>query len=231
MQTVDIVIISDSKNKELIEITNKMLDSLYSSESNISFNVFIVESQPNILYNHSKLNIKMIYPNSVFGYHKYLNIGRKLGNSEYVVLCNNDLIFETNWISNAINIMKSNNILSASPYDTIHKNIFKINKNTGEYYGYQTRKYVTGWCIIQNRKIYDIIGDLDEQFIFWCCDDDYAMTLKTNNIKHSLITNSIVYHKESKTLNTIDTENKMKLTMYQYKVFENKWNISTKDIH
>ena len=56
------------------------------------------------------------------------------------------------------------------------------------------------------------------------------MTLKTNNIKHSLITDSIVYHTESKTLNTIDTENKIKLTMHQYKVFKDKWKIDTCDI-
>jgi len=224
---IDIVMIAYSNTEELIKITNNALKSLYESEDNIKFHVYLVESQHDVKYEYKDLDIKMIYPIESFGYHKYLNIGRKAGNSEYVVLCNNDLIFEKNWASNILRGFNTDlGLMSAGPYNSgTHFQLYRIPRHTGMHYGYRTGLHIPGWCIFQKRAIYDIIGDLDERFVFWCCDDDYGMTLKTKGIKHALITDSIVNHVESRTLNTKPSAEKEYLTNQQYKVFKQKWNL------
>lgn len=226
MRCVDIVIVSDSKTKQLKEMTEYTLDTLYKSENenDVIFYTYIVETS-NVDFSKLHKNIKMVKPNTPFGYHKYLNIGRINGNSEFVCLCNNDLEFHKNWASNIIKCMDDDStLLSASPisnYPQIDK--LNITINSGNYYGHKLWYNVSGWCIFQKREIYNIIGDLDENFIFWFCDNDYAEDLKHKNINHALITSSYVNHLVSKTLNTHDSKLKDELTFKQEQIFNKKW--------
>lgn len=202
MKNVDIVMLSWAKDDVLKGVTIKCIRSLLNSEKNIHFNVYLLESNPSATYDFPE-NVKVIYMNDTFGYHKYMNIGRKMGNSDYVVLCNNDLRFGKSWASYIINLMeKDEELLSACPFEPIVNGM----KKYSDYYGYETRKHVNGWCIFQKRKIYDIIGDLDETFEFWCCDDDYGMQLQTNGVKHMLVRSSIVHHDDNggKSLNKLE---------------------------
>lgn len=196
MEEIDIVIVSDARNEFLFDSTNKTIASLIESEPNIKFNIFIVESNKNISYDKKEQNIliKTIYPTTSFGYHKYLNLGIKEGGSKYVVLCNNDLLFENNWASEIIEVMQSDeSILSASPFCNETQGDNK--KYAREYFlGYRVRGEVNGWCIFQQRKIYDQIKELNEDVIFWYSDDIYAFELELRNIKHALVTSSIVHH-------------------------------------
>lgn len=224
MINVDIVIVSDSKNQSLIDMMNHTLKTLYSSEKDINFFTYIVESSDSN-FSHIHKNIKMIKPKAPFGYHKYLNIGRKSGNSEYVCLCNNDLDFKQGWASEIIKKMNNDpKLLSASPYSkNPHLNLYNIKENSGVYDGYQVTKELTGWCIFQRRSLYKIIGDLDERFVFWYCDNDYAEELKIRKIKHLLITSSVVNHLTSKTLNTKTNDEIKRLTTDQANIFIKKW--------
>lgn len=220
MKNVDVVILSWAKDDVLKSVTIKCINSLLASEKNINFNVFLLESNINVKYDFSD-NVKVIYINDKFGYHKYMNIGRKMGNSEYVALCNNDLRFNKHWATYIINAMeKDEELMSACPFEPVVNGTKKYQT----YYGYETRKHVNGWCIFQKRKIYDIIGDLDERFEFWCCDDDYGMQLYKNNIKHLLVRNSVVNHDDNggKSLSKLDTIRKMQYTSGGIKKFIKK---------
>lgn len=222
---VDVIIISDAKNDALKHLTAQTLNTLFASEENVTFYAYIIESS-NADFSHVHKNVKTIHPTKEFGYHRYLNIGRKLGSSEYVCLCNNDLKFHKNWASNMINEMERNKLLSASPMSVDHNTAkFNLKQNSGVLFGYEIAKHVAGWCIFQKRSIYSIIGDLDERFIFWYCDNDYSMTLKKNNIKHGLVTSSRVDHIVSKTLNTKTKREFDLLTIKQENTFKSKWNI------
>jgi GT2 family glycosyltransferase len=208
MIEIDVVILSWAKNQSLKKTTEKCIETLLDSEDpdKIWFNIFLIESNDKIKYNfHEDDEVKVIYIKDKFGYHKYMNYGRRLGNAEYVVLCNNDLEFEYNWASNILDKIKEDDkILSACPFEPVVNNIKK--HKTDELVGYETRKHLNGWCIFQKRKIYDIIGDLDETFEFWCCDDDYGMTLEKHGIKHMLVKDSVVHHRENggKSLKELD---------------------------
>lgn len=236
MKHVDIIIISWARNKELLQVTRKGLDSLFSSEPNkdITFHAYVVESNPEVYYEEYDKNgwnhtCTTVHPKEEFGYHKFLNIGRRLGNSPYVVLCNSDLSYEKNWASFIIDAMEIYpHILSASPWCPQTQG---SNKDHLEnlYEGYEIRNQIAGWCIFQQRKIYEILGDLDERFKFWYCDNDYAMELMTKKIPHVLVSSSVVNHHENslgETGKTLLESEKYEITLAQEGIFRQKWSIN-----
>lgn len=229
MIQIDIIIISFAKDAELKSLTENCVRSLIESEDKILFNIFIIESNKSENFkNLSYLKtIRVIHPSVQFGYNRYLNIGLEASSSEYVCLCNNDLIFSKGWATNILTAMKKDpELLSASPYSTNpHKTRFGLNILNKVEYGYDIRRYLAGWCIFQRRKIYSHIGPFDESFIFWYADNDYSETIKNKGIKHALVLNSVVEHVESKTLNKNDQSTRKKLTHEQRKLFEKKWKL------
>lgn len=224
---IDVVIISFAKSPEFKKLTMDTVDTLFSSDRQIQFKVYIVESNKDEEYLEYKTrdNIEIIYPSVKFGYHRYLNIGIAAGTNPYVCLCNNDLLFRTNWATHILKAMRKDpKLLSTSPFSNKpHRTIFKLSADNLVDYGYIVRRHVAGWCIFQKREIYQKIGKLDERFEFWYADNDYAESIKRKGIKHALVRNSVVDHIESATLNSINKADQLKLTRQQLKIFENKW--------
>jgi GT2 family glycosyltransferase len=222
MRAVDIVIVSNAKDSLLRQLTTSCISSLLRSESTIQFRVIVVESNTGVNYDGE--GVKTLHPAKDFGYNAYLNLGRKTGNAPYVCLCNNDLIFEKNWASEIIHLMEEHpDILSASPYCRRSHGGRGIQPDSGLLEGYEVAHRIAGWCIFQQRKIYDIIGDLDEAFIFWYADNDYSETIKRHNIRHALVTTSYVNHLTSKTLQKTELTRRRFLTHQQKMFFEKKW--------
>jgi hypothetical protein len=231
MKHVDVVIISWAKDNALLEVTHNGLDSLFISEKDVIFHAYIVETNQAINYDHFNQKYPnhtttTIHPNQPFGYHKYLNLGRRAGTSPYVVLCNSDLTYEKGWASAIIMAMEAHpQFLSASPWcpQLQGDNSSHISQL---YAGYRVRGELAGWCIFQQRKIYDIIGELDEKFTFWYCDDDYSMELQKMNILHFLVPASVVNHHHNmigKTGSSLSASEQSKITVEQQKIFTDKW--------
>ncbi|MHA1948296.1 MAG: glycosyltransferase family 2 protein [Candidatus Thorarchaeota archaeon] len=214
---VDVVIVSDGKTKELKSTTNNCIQSLHRSESNIEFEVIIIESNEKATYK----NCKIIRPSTKFNYNAYLNIGIREGNNEFVSFCNNDIIFHPGWFSSHLKIFRSNpNIHSLSPKcpkkgDDVYKCHKEFKK--GIYPGYKTRFHVAGWCITARRSIFDIIGKLNESAIFHYSDDNYSMQLKKKNLVHALDADARVTHLFGKSLATIPKEMQIEYTTNQAK--------------
>lgn len=226
---IDIVILSYSANGELKKQTEDCLNSLFESENDSKeiFNVIVLESQNSVSWDHYP-NTKTYDPPKPYGYHKFMNYGRKIGSNEYVCLCNNDLIFKKNWASEILKVAEKNhNIFSFSPLCPKTGPLYGITENTGNHIGYEIRKQISGWCIFQRRSIYDKIGDLDESFIHWFSDNDYAMTLWKNKILHCLVTSSIVEHHDQnigKTGPSVFNDEEMhKSTIGSQGIFNRKW--------
>lgn len=226
---IDIVVLSYSANDELKSQTANCLDSLFKSEENSEkiFNVIVLESQEGVSWDHYP-NTKTFDPPKPYGYHKFMNYGRKLGSNEFVCLCNNDLIFKNNWASEILKISKDNpEILSFSPLCPKTQPLYGIKENSGNYMGFDVRKHISGWCIFQKREIYEKIGDLDERFTHWFSDNDYALTLYTKGLSHCLVTSSIVEHHDKnvgKTGPVVLSEGEMyNATSGSQKIFVDKW--------
>jgi GT2 family glycosyltransferase len=222
---IDVIILSYAKSEALKQITEQAVASLVNSESTsrILFNIIVIESNYSLFpFNYE--GTKTVYPNEKFGYHKYMNIGIKLTQNPYICICNNDLLFHPNWATEILNAFDRNpDISSASPICSIHHPLNGIDINSGLYIGYEVRKELTGWCLFFKRSILEKTGLLDEKFTFWYADNDYAATIEKHNIKHALVTTSIVDHLESKTLKTFELDEQMKMTTKERFYFEYKW--------
>jgi GT2 family glycosyltransferase len=228
---VDIIIVSYAKDDYCKDLTRNCIKSIFNSEDNSIdiFNIIVVESQEGVRWENEFENVFTYDAPLPYGYHKFLNFGRKKGSSEWVALCNNDLEFTRGWFSNILKANTDNpDIISFSPYCPMTQMTYGIHPHTGLNIGYEIRKQISGWCIVHKREIYDIIGDLDERFYHWFCDNDYSMTLWEKGIKHALVTDSIVIHHEKNigktTERVVETNDEMyRLTTGSQSIFEDKW--------
>lgn len=226
MKTVDVVIISWAKTEELLQVTKNGLSSLFENDEGIIYHVYVVESNKNVKYEDMSEfqmkwmhTIETIYTDEPFGYNKYLNIGRRLGNSPYVALCNSDLTYEENWATRIIEQMEAHNAMSASPWcpQTQGSNKDHIHNI---YVGTRVRGELAGWCIVQKREIYNIIENLNEGVSFWYSDNIYADELEMRNIRHILVPVSIVNHHEfnlGKTGSSLSHDEQQKITFLESK--------------
>ena len=223
--TIDIIILSFAHSPELMSTTNNCISSLLSSEdpSNIHFNVILIESEHS-LKPYQYPNTTTIYSDLPFGYHRYMNIGVKMTHSPFVCLCNNDLIFHSGWASAILNaFVKYPTLCSASPACSMHHPKIGISLNGAILPGYRIRYEVAGWCLFLRRDIFRVMGRLDENYKFWCADNDYANTLWVLNLDHALVTNSVVDHLESKTLHSQSVDRQEELTEKEVYYFDKKW--------
>jgi GT2 family glycosyltransferase len=218
-KSLSVIILTLTNSEELYKMTLNCINSLKESETNVNFEIILIESNKNYLVSNFKYPdfVKVIIPDVKFNFHQYLNIGIKASSGDYIALCNNDLIFHKKWFSEILKITElDSSILSFSPVSTVnvdYENIYQI--------GYKVRTHIMGWCIVANKKLFNKIGYLDETFDFYYADNDYAMTLKSKNIKHAVVFNSKVEHLEKRSSKK-ETESqsfldKYKIPQYLYK--------------
>ena len=213
IKNIDIVFLSYSKNDYLKSLTIQSIETLLKSEdpSKIHFNIVVIESNKTLAPYQFENSIT-IYPNEEFGFHRYLNIGIKATSNPYICLCNNDLIFHEGWASEILNAMDNEEtILSVSPFCPITHTRSGFKKDIGLVEGYET--LFSGWCFFVKRSIFDIIGLLDENFIFWYADHDYLRTIQKYNIKNYLLTSSFVTHISSATTVEMEETIRKKITL------------------
>jgi len=225
MMTIDILILSYAHTEELRNTTLNCLKSLMASEDplDIQFNVIVVESEASMVpYQYE--NTRTIYPDEPFGYHRYMNIGIEMTSSPFICMCNNDLIFHKNWATEILKpFLMYKDVHSASPFCSFHHPTEGFKMNDGLKRGYLIRKQFAGWCVLIKRDILKYTGQLDENYVFWCADNDFANTLWALKLNHVLVTSSIVDHLENQTLNRQTLERQDELTEQQTFYFYKKW--------
>lgn len=220
---IDIIILSYAKDEHLKGLTIQTIETLLASEdpAEIQFNVVVMESNKAMAPYQFK-NSTTIYPTEKFGFHKYLNMGIKQTSNPYVCLCNNDLIFHKGWASEILKAMDADpKILSAVPYcPNFHKKegFAEVGPPLEGYFG-----LLIGWCIFVKREIFDTIGMLDENLVFWYCDYDYSNTLEKFKVKNCLVPSSVVTHLGSESITKVDSKEHRKLTQVPRLYFSYKW--------
>lgn len=222
--TIDVIILSYVKNEDIFNMNLECISSLISSTEKHEFNIILIETEPTKTYNYPFKNVKVIQPNIDFNYNKFLNIGLKECKNEWVLISNNDTIYHKDFLEEMlIANSEDNELLSMSPMDDSWNCHKTFDKNKNIHYGYRTSYEIAGWSILAKKTVFDVIGNLDEQFDFWYQDNDYAESLSQNNIKHGLITNSKVTHLVSKSHDLVDKEKIDKMTRGASYKFFNKW--------
>jgi GT2 family glycosyltransferase len=223
MKKIALLIISNSKTKELRCLLNNTIISSISSckKSCIQLRIFCSEKNDKILRILSEENyevpVKFSHQLEPFNYNGELNRlalkAAKEFTPDYFIFANSDLYFHNDCIPEMIRLMEQNGVHSASPYDPwVHGLEHLINPNSKLLEGYLIRYHVAGWCIFTSSKAYQTIEKLNEDVAFWYSDNIYADQLKKAMIPHVLITSAICEHIGSKTLNSSENQDKEKLT-------------------
>lgn len=154
---------------------------------------------------------QLISQKFIGNYNKALNSGASIAKGDYIVFCNNDVYFTDYWFEKLLpHFDKYDSLSPHCPFSRWWKE-----QPTGVIEGYEIGRVLCGWCIVMPRSTYEKIGGFDEGVEFWYSDNIYADQLKYHGLKHALVTDSIVYHEGSKTLNTLNPDEKKRLTIYQ----------------
>jgi len=209
MNNISCVIVSCQKTAYHRQITEQAIKSS-------GVECIVVETNPEAKPYKDCLTLFWVHE---FNYNKCLNFGLMHTNTEYVALCNNDLIFTPGW-DKITEVMNYFDLLSASPYSIYNPHPQPYRPSNEIHYGYQIGHEMLGWCIVINREILQTIKKLDETHKFWCSDNIYADQLQANGIKHALVCNSIVNHigGGSKTINALRNNSAQKY--YDYTINE-----------
>jgi GT2 family glycosyltransferase len=95
-----------------------------------------------------------------------------------------------------------------------------IGSNEDYYESYKVNEFLTGWCYVMKKRVFELIYPWDEQFDLYYQDNDYAEKIKMLGIKHALVRDSIVSHLGSK---TVGVPSNRKFDEDELK-FRKKWN-------
>lgn len=202
---ISCVIVACSKSNYHRQITNNAIASS-------KVDCIIVETFSNRPYEKAKLTL---FWGKEFNYNACLNYGILHTDTEYIALCNNDLLFSPGW-DRITETMKREGVMSASPFSQYspHRHGYKADGSV--HYGYWIGHELLGWCIVVHRDIFSVIGKLDESLPFWCSDNLYGDQLQASGLKHILDCGSIVNHigGGSKTLKELNRSDKSKYWKY-----------------
>ena len=169
-------------------------------------------------------NLKVVINNNNNGFGNGANIGALKSKTKYLLFLGPDTVLENKAITNITKIAKSfnNDFGAILPIDVNKKvkTILEVKKSRG------------ATLIFIKKDTFLKVGLFDENLEFWYCDDDYINTLRKFDIKHALVTKSIVKHLGSHTLKlTQNTKEYISLTSKQYLYFDYKWHHNSKFIY
>lgn len=200
----DLIIVSKSISKELVNITTNCINS---ARQDCDLNVIVVET------GGMKVNYEanVMYYQGPFNYNRALNYGLLYAKGDVHILANNDLIFHKGW-SKIGDQMKEYGFDSASALSNDQRQR-SFKHEDCIYEGYNIGTHLTGWCIFVTKEAIQKIGKLDESMEFWYSDNVYADQLKAHGLHHGLFCNIQVDHLGSKTLKTLPYRDQRKYSV------------------
>lgn len=212
MKEIDVIILSYMKSAREYKLTLDCINSLRCNT--IESNIILIETNPKIKnYKNSFNEDVLIIPEIEFNYNKFINIGLQKTKTNYILISNNDVIYDKNCLS----ILKQK---LDEKYDSVSPTTKYIDNDIE---GYEVGKIVTGWSIMFKKQILDKIGYFDERFTFWYQDNDYSNWLKKCRLKHALIKNAYINHLSGQSHHLLNGEELYNKTHGLTKIFENKW--------
>jgi len=222
---ISAIILSNTKDSSYFEMTNRCIDTLLQSSAEHTFQVLLYESNQQAAeqgYTYKQTEVTTVVPQEPFNFNRFYNLGLAQCKGDHVWLLNNDLVFTPGSTDEMLKAFAADpELLSASPWEP---ETHKDHKDSSRIlYGYTIARYVCGWAVFVNKRIFDIIGPYDERFIFWYQDNDYAENLKLHGLKHGLVRDSVVQHLESVSHKTIPRGKAHDFKQGMKQIFLDKW--------
>jgi len=202
---MSVIILSFTKNPSYYAMLKECIESIGNYE------IVVVETNNKLKGKDMMLPAKFIFPEEEFNYNKFLNYGfQNLVSKEKVIISNNDVIYEQGCIDALFE--------SLDTYDSVSPVEEYSDKNIS---GYTVGNHIKGWCIGLNYKVYEQMGEWDENFKFWYQDNDYCNFLQKHSLNHALIGSAVARHLCSKSHSLVD--DLKEFTHNQINVLEQKW--------
>lgn len=197
MANLHTIILANTANQYIRNMTQRCIDTLWEYGEADKNEIVVVETQPQGTIGTEYKGAISIYPNEPFNYNKFQNIGyqflkeRSKFDAEYILLANNDLVFHPAWFSSLTRAINSGyDSVSPKSIGWMFHNKFDNTIHEGWGIGHE----FAGWCLLFKASSLEKLMPLDEQFEFWCADNDMVANMQKLGMKHALVGDAFVTH-------------------------------------
>lgn len=166
------------------------------------------ETAPLIRQNFSR--VKLLPQKKNLGFAKAVNQGIKKSQADYILITNNDVVFDSHYLKNLVNFLQQNpdvGIVGGKVYYKHPKNkvafpgarfnfytgLLRPNKNPNKT---AETDWVPGCNMLIKRKVLEEIGGFDEKFFFYFEDLDLCLRAKKAGYKVIYYPKAIMFHGE-----------------------------------
>ena len=199
MRQVDVVMLAYTLDRAVYEMNLQAIQSLRAAEPDIQFNVFLIESNkawPELGWQYDTATIVQI-PDAPFNFNAFNNIGLGLGQADWVLFSNNDVVFQSGFCSAMLAAHAAQpNLDCLCPVDPASQytpaGTFPAQALSVE--GYLVRVTFTGWCFMVRRAAMAITGPFDPSFDYYFADDDFTMVLRQHDLRNAAVPQAHVHH-------------------------------------
>lgn len=221
---LDVIITTNSKDESFVKMTNNAIMSLRNCKGGDKFKIIIVETNTNALeYPEANVTVK---PNEPYQCNKFYNLGAQHSDSDYLLVANNDTIFDADWWVHMKKAFIDNNLDTACLQCTneqpdIYNRWFKQKHTFKNLDGYDWF-FGQAWCI--KSSVRDWLFPLDENIHFYFNDDDMIMRFKEKDLKHQLVYKSKMQHLQARSHEILKEEGRFyEVTWGSKEYFDKKW--------
>ena len=201
----DVIMLSKAPDPRTRRMTQQAIDTCRSGAGSLPVNVIVIEQASRVTYRNA---VTLHRPNT-FNYNAFANFGASRGTAPWIMIANNDLIFEPGWLHPLLTA--GHELVSPhNPGDARQANLGEA--ETGRVNG----RHLSGWCFMISRELWQRIGGFDERVSFWASDDIVIEQVVAQGVEPMIILESRVRHLGSATLRTRADDS---MTWGQIKIF------------
>ena len=215
-----------------IDFTKKAIESLYQFTDEKDFELIVVDNWStdgtgDFLAKLPKINLKYRYKSNNFGWCHGLNMGIEFisSDSDFVLWCNNDLLFEKDWLPKMIAHFRPG-VGAVGPTSNYVNGRQRIELNDGSWE--EEVQWLIGFFLMFRRGIIDAIGEVDERFDKGGCEEwDYIIQMQQKlGLKCVIARDVYIHHFGSQTIMNTVCKNKEEYDQYcldAIKILKDKW--------
>lgn len=190
-QAVDLVIVSRGDTPERRAMTAATATSARAGAVGLELNVIVVEGAD---ADYPEADLVIGQPAGLFNFNASANTGVAAGDAPWVVVANNDLVFEAGWLARLL--AAGHPLVSpANPGDARQRAF-------GNRVGTENGRHFSGWCFMVERKLWKRLSwgetcagrGFDERVRFWCSDDATIAQAVSQGVKPMLVPTARVRH-------------------------------------